>query len=115
MPAGSGLRQDSALPPGLKAVEFFMVARSIDRGKKLHARVLVSILGFDRSGKTTGLETQMNRDLAGLKQVFEFSDDWSACRATIPVPEGAVYCVVHVSNAGTDSAGLVDNVHLFAR
>jgi hypothetical protein len=115
IPTQSGLRQDVALPPGLKAVEFGMSARSSDPAKKAQVRALVSILGFNQNGKNRGLDAQMNRDLAGLLKVVEVGGDWTSFRWSISIPEGAVYCVVHIANVGTGAQGFLDGVHLYAR
>jgi hypothetical protein len=92
-----------------------MSARSSDPAKKAQVRALVSILGFNQNGKNRGLDAQMNRDLAGLLKVVEVGGDWTSFRWSISIPEGAVYCVVHIANVGTGAQGFLDGVHLYAR
>ena len=114
MGRNSRLRQDVALPPSLRAVEFVVCARADRFGRPVPVRFSLSFSGFPQ-GSVTADSAEPKPLPADRTEVFLTKEKSVSYHLGLSVPPDAAYMTVDFDNSNESFGYWIDSMHVYSK
>ena len=118
LPPTGSLRQEVPLPPGIRAIELAVAARTARPGNPGLLRWSITFKGYERdpSQIRPGEWLDADKEISNRHADVSIEQNWTRYQMdSVEVPRLARYATISLENGGEGAEIVVDNIGLFSR